>query len=198
MRCVERSYTPFQGLALTRKRDGRGLTYWNPESTVCTNTQELLQSSDGSGQCGSWAEFLLDMHKAHGVTGGVKVLVVRTIPEWQASLAGFLVKNWEFIGSGSRPPPFTHVMGVECVDRMGIPGQRNPNPVPAFFNHFITREFGKFYDPSYGGGPVLTQMVWEAGAIDGLFRRGLCGYPKSTSLTTLLLQFKNADTLGPL
>jgi hypothetical protein len=195
---VEQSYTPYQGLALTRKRDGHGLTYWNPTTTTCTNTQELLHSGDGSGQCGSWAEFLLDMHKAHGVSAGAKVLVIRTVPDWQGGVVGFLVKNWSFVGAGSHSPPFTHEMGVDCLELPGIPGQRNPNPPPGFYNHFIALPFRKFYDPSYGGGPTLTQVVWEAGAIDGLFRHGFCGFPKSASLTTLLLQFKNANTMGPL
>src|ERR1041384_4168115 len=50
---ISRSFTPFQGRSLTRKRDGHALTYWNPDTTTCTNTAELLASADGSGQCGS-------------------------------------------------------------------------------------------------------------------------------------------------
>jgi hypothetical protein len=195
---VEQSFTPFQGLALTRVRDGKGLTYWNPETTVCTNTAQLLASGDGAGQCGSWAEFLVDLYKCHGITSGEKVLIVRSLPDWQGASAGFLVKNWSFNGAGSHAPPFTHVMGTECVKMMGIAGQRNANPPPAFFNHFITRCFGKFYDPSYGGGPILDQIRWEVGAIDGLFSHGFAGFPKSANPTTLLVQFRSATTGAPL
>jgi hypothetical protein len=195
---VTRSFVPFTSRALTRKRDGSGLTYWNPDTTTATNTQLLLSSGDASGQCGSWSEFLIDMYKVHGITASEKVLVVRTIPDWQGSRAGFLVKNWNFVGAGSQPAPFTHVMWTECVKQPGIPGQRNANPPPAFFNHFIVRSFGKFYDPSYGGGPIAGHTEWEVGAIDGLFSAGKTGYPKAANPTTLLVQFFNASTGAPL
>jgi hypothetical protein len=191
---VERSFVPFTSRNLTRKRDNRGLTYWNPDTTTATNTQLLLARADGSGQCGSWSEFLIDMYKVHGITTGEKVLIVRTIPEWQGSSAGFLVKNWRFQPTGSRPAPFTHVLGTECVKLPGIPGQRSPNPPPAFFNHFIVRCLGQFYDPSYGGGPIGAQTTWEAGAIDGLFSAGAGGYPKSAYPTTHLLEFWSLTT----
>jgi len=195
---VGKSFVPFTSRTLTRKRDGVGLTYWNPDTTTATNTQQLLSSSDGSGQCGSWSEFLIDMYKVHGITSSDKVLIVRTVPDWLGSVAGFLVKNWEFSGSGSHAPPFTHKMWTECIKKPGIPGQRNPDPPPAFFNHFIVRSFGKFYDPSYGAGPIADQTSWEVGAIDGLFSHGYTGYPKSANPATLLLQFRNAATTAAL
>ncbi len=191
---VTKSYTPFTSRALKRERDSKGLTYWNPRTTKATNTKRLLESGDGSGQCGSWSEFLVDMHKVHGITSSAKVLVVINVPVWQASSAGFLVKNWQFRGTGSHPAPWTHEMYTECVEKRGIPGQRNPNPPPAFFNHFIVFSFGQFYDPSYGGGPIKDQIDWEAGAIDGLFSGSRAGYPKSAHLTTKLLEFWNLTT----
>jgi hypothetical protein len=189
---VEKTFKTFPGRNLTRQRDSKALTYWNPDTTRATNTQLLLASSDGSGQCGSWSHFLLDMYQVHGVTKGEKVLVVRTKADHINSTSGFLVKNWTFIGTGSLPKPFTHVMFTECKDEDGIPGQNNANPPPAFFNHFIVKAFGNFYDPSYGGGPVTSQKDWENGAIDGLFKAGACGFPKQAA--TLLLQFWNALT----
>jgi hypothetical protein len=189
---IAKAYDPFKGRSLTRKRDGRGLTYWNPNTTTCTNTQQLLASADGSGQCGSWAEFLIDMYKCHGITSADKVVIIHTLAT--RSTTGFLVKNWTFSGAGSRPAPFTHKMGTECVEQPGIPGQRNPNPPPAFYNHFIVISGGTFYDPSYGSNPVTTQSVWENGAIDGLFSGGYCGYPKSAHSATNLLEFYNLRT----
>jgi hypothetical protein len=191
---VTHAYAPFQSRSLTRKRDGQGLTYWNPTSTTCTNTQLLLASSDGSGQCGSWSEFLIDMLKCHGITAADKILVVRSLAAHSSGSEGFLVKNWNFIGSGSKPAPWTHVMGTECVNQPGVPGQRNPDPPPAFFNHFIVRYGGQFYDPSYGSAPVGTQLVWENGAIEGLFHGGLAGFPKASHTTTKLLEFWNLTT----
>ena len=60
----------------------------------------------------------------------------------------------------------------------GIAGQRNANPPPAFFNHFIVSYGGKYYDPSYGGGPIDDQEKWEDGAIDGLFHTASGGAGK--------------------
>ena len=108
---IGKSFVPFTSRALTRKRDGKGLTYWNPDTTTCTNTRQLLASGDGSGQCGSWWEPLVDMYKAHGIGGIDKVLIVRTISDWQTATAGFLVKNWQFVGPGTHPPPFTYEDG---------------------------------------------------------------------------------------
>jgi hypothetical protein len=192
---VSKAYDPFKGRSLTRKRDGQGLTYWNPTSTICTNTRLLLASSDGSGQCGSWSEFLIDIYKCHGVTSADKILVVRTRAAHTSATEGFLVKNWRFNNPGSRPPPWTHVMGTECVNLPGIPGQRNPDPPPAFFNHFIVKYGAEFFDPSYGGGPVASQTTWETGAIEGLFNDPLnaCGFQKAYHAANLL-EFWNLRT----
>ena len=64
--------------------------------------------------------------------------------------------------------------------------QRNPEPPPAFFNHFIVVHGGQLYDPSYGGGPFPDAAAWEAGAIDGLFAAALAGYPKSSNPQALV------------
>ena len=175
---VKKVFVPFSGRSLIRKRDGQGLTYWNPRTTNATNTRELLARGDGSGQCGSWSEFLLDMYKVHGILGGRKIIVVRSVAEWQAAQVGFLVKNWMFKGLGSLASPFRYRMYTECVELPGIAGQRNPNPPPAFFNHFIVAYGGKYYDPSYGGGPFDDQEKWEEGAIDGLFQQSSNGAGK--------------------
>ncbi len=190
---VRNAFFPLTTRTIRRRRDSQPLTYWNPTTTTAWNTQRLLAAPDGSGQCGSWAEFLIDAYKVHGVTSAVKVIVVRTITtDFTSSRVGFLVKNWRFIGSGSRSAPWTHILHTECVKQPGIPGQTNPNPPPAFYNHFIVSCFGNFYDPSYGAGPVSNQPSWENGAIDGLFSGGLAGYPKSANTTTNLLEFHNA------
>ncbi len=193
---VTNAYAPFQSRSLTRKRDSHGLTYWNPTTTTCMNTHALLASGDGSGQCGSWSEFLIDMFKCHGVTNADKILVVRTLAAHSSATEGFLVKNWSFAGAGSHPAPWTHLMGSECSNLPGVAGQRNPEPPPAFFNHFIVKHDTHFYDPSYGSAPIGTQSVWENGSIDGLFNDplGRCGYPKASNATTNLLEFWNLTT----
>ncbi|HMD97112.1 MAG TPA: carboxypeptidase-like regulatory domain-containing protein [Terriglobia bacterium] len=192
---VRHFFAPFGGRSLNRKRDGHALTYWNPNTTTCTNTALLLAAADGSGQCGSWAEFFVDMCKAHGITGADKVVIIRN----QASMSttGFLVKNWKF----NHPPAssataFTHDMYTECVKQPGIPGQNNPNPPPAFYNHFIVLFDGVFFDPSYGAGPFTTQVDWEAAAIDGLFFNPLskAGFDKSLNSAVKLLEFWDLTT----
>jgi hypothetical protein len=174
---VTRAFGPFKRRRLTRQRDGQGLTYWNPDTTVVTNTRMLLSSADGSGQCGSWAETLIDMYKLHGITSQ-KILIEhrnrRTI--------NFLVKKWKFeTPPATSPTDFTHYLGINCLDLPGIPGQRNPDPPPAFANHFIVEHGGKYYDPSYGAGPFDHQRAWESAALDGLVRDRLpdAGYHKS-------------------
>lgn len=184
-RVVSQSFAPFATRALTRKRDGVGLTYWNPNTTTCTNTRLLLASTDGSGQCGSWAEFFIDMLKVHGITSADKVVVVVTVAAWTSGSQGFLVKNWQW-NAATRPAPWTHRMWTDVVNLPGIPGQRNPEPPPAFFNHFIVVHGGQLYDPSYGGGPFADAATWETGAIDGLFAAALAGYPKSSNPQALV------------
>ncbi len=184
-------FVPFVSRSMRRKRDNHLLTYWNPDTTTVTNTRELLQSADGSGQCGSWAHFLLDMYRVHGIAAGDKILIVRGL----GSAPGFLVKNWRF----NHPPPssatsFTHARGTECVELPGIPGQSNANPPPAFENHFIVRYAGTYYDPSYGAGPYANPLAWENAAIDGLTQGGRAGYDKALNTTTRLLRFYDLTT----
>lgn len=182
---VAQTFVPFTTRALTRKRDGVGLTYWNPNTTTCTNTRLLLASADGSGQCGSWAELLVDTFKVHGITSADKVVVVVTVAAWTSSTQGFLVKNWQW-NAATQPVPWTHRMGIDVVNQPGIPGQRNPEPPPAFFNHFIVTHGGLLYDPSYGGGPFASQAIWETGGLDGLFAGALCGFQKSANPQTIV------------
>ncbi len=74
---------PFATRALTRKRDGVGLTYWNPNTTTCTNTRLApRERRQAAGRCGSWAEFFIDMLKVHGITSADKVVVVVTVAAW--------------------------------------------------------------------------------------------------------------------
>jgi len=158
------------GSGIIRKRDNTRLTYWNPDTTTAMDTRALLARPDGSGQCGSWAEFLIDMYKVQGINTGHKVIVFLNTSIVPLSSA-FLVKNWTF----NEPPvstanSFTHIWGTQCVEANGIPGQGNDNPPGAFENHFIVKSLttNRLYDPSYGAGPFLDKQEWENAAIDGL------------------------------
>jgi hypothetical protein len=187
-------FTAFQARNIRRKRDGRQLTYWNPNTTNATNTQEMLQRPDGSGQCGAWAELLRDMCRVHGIADAHKVVV--TVPAALRVALGnqatFLVKNWRF---DTPPAPsgtaLTHQYGVNCRRQPGVAGQGNANPPAAFQNHFIVlyTPTGRFYDPSYGTSAV-DQTAWEAAAIDGLSHETAgpqdTGYKRSLRLANLL------------
>ena len=184
---IREVYVPFTSRTLTRMRDGRGLTYWDPKDTNATCTADLLSRDDGGGQCGSWAEFLIDMYKCHGENGR-KIEVVVTLEYARAQSVGFLVKHWLFLGNGSHPPPWTHRERTECVP-FPVAGQRNDDPWPNFTNHFIVRAVGMYFDPSYGSPPFFTELEWENASIDGLEWSFRCGFPKEQYLTRRLLQF---------
>ena len=190
---ITKAYTPLRTRAIPRKRDAVSLTYWKPQVTCkATVTKELLAATDGAGQCGSWAEFLVDMYRVHGITSGQKILVVRTMADWTGSTTTFMVKNWVF----DHPPAsaksaFTHIVPTECRPGVNHPGQNNTAPPPAFYNHFIVRAQGVFWDPSYGTGSYADQAAWEADGIDGLMRNvePRAGFDKSLNPTTKLLEF---------
>jgi hypothetical protein len=167
-------FTPLTSRSLSRKRDGHDLTYWNPPGPACsaTSTALVLAAANGAGQCGSWAEFLIDIYKTHGITSGDKILIVRSVSAWRTASEGFLVKHWVF----DHPPAssgtaYTHYVPSQCRPGAGLPGQRNPSPPPGFFNHFIVQADGKLWDPSYGAGPFADKLAWENAAIDGLSRK---------------------------
>lgn len=204
---VNKTYSAFQTRALTRKRDNKGLAYWKPaNSTTATNTALLLSSAIGSGQCGSWAEFLIDMLKAHNVTTAIKVLIVVTKSDLLNATSGFLVKDWAFTGSGAQPSPWPYIISVDCNNQPGVAGQRNPEPPPSFYNHFIVQYGGQFYDPSYGSSVFSTQLNWENNSIDGRYKHAtitinnktyqvtLAGYRKSTHTSTKIVEFWNIAT----
>ncbi len=193
---IAKGFNPLRTRAIGRKRDGHDLTYWNPQGTChATNTPLLLGAANGAGQCGSWAEFLIDMYKVHGITTADKILIVRSQSAWSNNSEGFLVKHWVF----DHPPAsaassYTHWVPSQCRPGANLPGQHNTAPPPAFYNHFIVQADGKFWDPSYGAGPFADQKAWESAAIDGLFRGAPAGAPAGNSTQTGFDKSLNAST----
>jgi hypothetical protein len=172
---IPKAFSPLRTRAINRKRDGKDLTYWHPpgvsdQEDTAASTAELLAIENGIGQCGSWAELLRDMYRVHGITEAKKILIVRTL-EYQKEKIGFLVKHWIFDHPpASDPAAYTHWVPSQCRTGTHLEGQRNPQPPPAFYNHFIVQVSGQYWDPSYGAGPFTDQLAWENAAIDGLFR----------------------------
>jgi hypothetical protein len=200
---ITKGFDGLRSRSITRKRDGQPLTYWNPlpPPTCARSTSQILASANGAGECGSWAEFLIDMYKVHGVTSADKILIVRTKPVFAAGTDGFMVKAWIF----DHPPPsaasaYTHTP-AQCRPGVRLPAQNNTASPAGFYNHFIVRADGKFWDPSYGAGPTADQKAWELGAIDGLFQSvagggaiTMGGFDKSLNTTTTILEFWNMTT----
>ncbi len=196
---IAKAFDPLRGLSVTRKRDSHGLFYWDANPPyVCTvsSVLQLLQAADGTGQCGSWADFLLGMYGVHGITSGHKVVLLSAV---QPGSIGFLVKHWKF----KHPPAssatsFTHRSPAQCDVDNKVPGQRNTNPPPQFINHFIVLADGKFWDPSYGHGPFTTQHDWEQASIDGLFidttLGRVTGFDTTLNTGTNLLSFTDLAT----
>lgn len=143
--------------------DGTQLKYWDGGSASATNTAGLLR--DGNGQCGAWAEFFIDMLKVQGISSTKIEVLDATDPRRRS----FLVKNWTFIGSGVSPGTarYVYVLGIDVTDASGVAGQGNPDPPGGFYNHFIVRYSGQYYDPSYGTGPFSSQSEWENASLDG-------------------------------
>ena len=191
--------------AIKRKRDGFDLTYWGTtwdyDQTKAMVTWQLLNYNNASGQCGSWASFLLDMYRVHGITRGRKIALARSAIFWRGDgPIGFLVKKWRFnTPPASSPNNWTHVYGKQCVLEHKAPGQGNPDPPPRFWNHYIVWIDGVYYDPSYGSGPFTSQGAWENGSIDGLLDsrapEWMCGFDKSLppNPTKNLLDFVTID-----
>jgi hypothetical protein len=186
---------------IRRKHDDKLLTYWgttpNFDQTKAESTPQLLLVDNASGQCGSWANFLLDMYQVHGITRGRKIVLARTKHNVMGTGAiGFLVKSWTFnTPPASSPNNWTHTLYYQCALKQGAPGQGNDYPPPWFRNHYIVWIDNLYYDPSYGSGPFNSQGDWENGSIDGLLdcfaRPQMAGFDKSLppNPTTNLLDF---------
>lgn len=120
----------------------------------------------------SWAEFLIDCFKVHGIGAANKVLITTTHKSDATSntpkkRGHMLVKKWLFFINGTAARhPFTHYRN-QIIDLKGVAGQGNDNPYSEFYNHFIVKYNNKYYDPSYGGGVYDTQEEWEDASLAG-------------------------------
>ena len=139
-----------------------------------------------NGQCGSWADLLMQCLRTLGISGSEWITIEPIIYNH-----GLLVRTYKFDGVGtsgcsSLPYTFNSPCGgpywpddPECTDDVGLAGQDNPNPASYFSRHFIVKINGRFYDPSYGAGPFTgttneANLAWEQAGIDGY--HGYCGY----------------------
>jgi len=147
-----------------------------------------------NGQCHSWQDLLIQCFRTQGI-GGAQDVEIRPISD-----GAFIIENYWFApgegtsgipaypyrwndpcGWGLPWPPET----VEVRDRDGLAGQDESNPSSWFPTHQIVKLYGKYYDPSYGFGPLegtteQVNMFWEQSVVagycvwgSGAFHRGV-------------------------
>ena len=81
------------------------------------------------------------------------------------------MRNCQFNGAGTLVQahlPYTHKGNKDCIKLAGVPGQGKTNPQFDFGDHVFVEHNGKFYDPSYGVGPVADQFDYEQIGIAGV------------------------------
>ena len=168
---------PFPGVK-RKVRDGynrpddKEMTYWGTPGTACLTMEQMLASASGDGKCEAWARLLQRVLQNLGVSGP-KVLQVTSIYQNDSKVVttptgdprgGMYIQIWTAINptaAAANCAPFTYVFGPKFTDQQGMPGQGNFNPVSTFLEHFIVEYGGKYYDPSYGGSPRMSQEEWE-------------------------------------
>ena len=181
---VPAAFIPFtqhtgDGKGFHRKGDGVELSYYKlGVNTSARDPGELLSPyhttgilcrPDGTGRCGGWADLLSHMFKLHGVTSARRYWLIRSIAEDMDDR--FLVRNCQFNGAGTLVQahlPYTHTGNKDCIKLAGVPGQGKTNPQFDFGDHVFVEHNGKFYDPSYGVGPVANQFDYEQIGIAGV------------------------------
>lgn len=141
-----------------------------------------------NGQCGSWADLLMQTARTLGIDGTEFITIEpdpKTLPRDCSGLPsdyGFLVKNYSFTpqpgtsGCANFPLRFNGPCGdpmwpeSEVTDVTGLPGQDEANPASDFSRHFIVKFNLEYFDPSYGAGPFTgtkaqANLAWEKNGI---------------------------------
>lgn len=141
----------------------------------------------GSGQCGAWVSFTAKLLKNQGLTtiNGVKDSILEAVIFPKKDQKALAVNSWTTKGEGFplEIPPWWKIIsfdaGVdgstpavpgngEAADAKGAAGQGNsPNPPSMFNSHRILLINGKYYDPSYGTGPIADKKSFEEAAFFG-------------------------------
>jgi hypothetical protein len=172
---VANTWALLSGPANVKTWDGKNLYYYRGGcgwSGSATDTAQLLSSASGAGscaghgQCGSFANLLIDSIAANGV--GSEFVTITTI-----NGDSFIVKDWTFSTTrsyagdpdgyeykltlvneggilGMVPAPSGRVYG-DLTKQTTLHGQNTAPPSEEWFGaHFIVKYNGLYYDPSYG------------------------------------------------
>lgn len=177
----EKIWEEFEDRKVFRNDDLKQLTYWLSGQPRAATTTGLLRDSSADGQCGAWAEFLIDAWASQGIEvsrdgkdagKAAKVYVEPKDPHKED--IEILVKNWDFEAPRfNAPDKFNYVLFFDVKRVAGVPAQGNdmdkkdnaPRPVKNFGEHFIVEFGGQYYDPSYGMKSLKAD--WEDDAIAG-------------------------------
>ncbi|MBI4570017.1 MAG: hypothetical protein HY719_16610, partial [Planctomycetes bacterium] len=194
-----------------RRVDGRQMKYWldaaDPDvesiggASACQTLAGMLAPSttlNGVGTCAAWADLLIATTQAQGISSAERIQITtsdkndfdnptpfRTPLDSSLLRHGVLmVKNRTF------PPPNPALVGCAPFDRFraavasnpGAPAQGIGNPPDDFFNHFIVKYSGKFYDSSYGTGPFATNQEWQNASLAGVSKFSSCSPVSAAAL----------------
>ena len=153
------------------------MTYYANSAEPYTTPMDFLGLlQQGDGRCGTWATLFDETLKVQGITAQNVFGIYDNVPcvasattDYIATYGNppstdgysvkdvFFVKNWDL----SSPNKWN------AVDKPGVEGQGNPNPIAIFGDHALVRIGTRIYDPSYGTGPFNSVLDWEDASVDG-------------------------------
>jgi len=168
--------------------DQQPLRYYADPQNNNPYPKGLCRSKDG--QCTAWAMLLAAVLRSQGFEASRVEIISTRLNE------KLIVKNWEFLESVQtvdlEDVTYTHVNiatedygdficnddgtydfvgSPQVIEKDGLPGQGNPNPISNFDNHYLVKIEGKngYYDPSYGT-TYESLMDFQKRSIAGFYR----------------------------
>jgi hypothetical protein len=145
------------------------------------------------GQCQAWANYFTRVLKSGGITTPIDS--VKITPSTPINVSNLLVKTWTFPINGGTSQlipgyPYQNLYSPNDVETRNpaqgdngvwgykwgtvnefnhVPnsGQNNTNPKSHFYNHYIVKINGTYYDPSYGT-KATSEIDWQTQSLDGI------------------------------
>jgi hypothetical protein len=138
--------------------DGTLLKYYANEAPAGgLFTEGLLLKADA--RCGAWGNFFRDTCSVQDIT--TTCCEVKPLDKEEDT---FTIKNMAW---GTKYPDGKYnYLWSEMKKLRGIPGQGVATPASKRFdNHALVKKDTVLYDPSYGGEPYATLLLWEQSAV---------------------------------
>ncbi|MGB7161426.1 MAG: Calx-beta domain-containing protein [Tepidisphaeraceae bacterium] len=183
---IDAIWAEFKDREVKTADDKTVLTFWGDANVVRRNdvrdTAKMLRF--GHGSCGAWADFLVRVLKAQGITGA-RASVIKAdrdvvdpmmgppgnVPAgWQLQLSG-IMKDAN-AGQGTQDPSriFLDTSFTPAGNVIGNPG---PHVIVTFAGAGYENVVTSIYDPSYGGDPyegatrAEAERKWENASLEG-------------------------------